>query len=108
MIPLTILYDEYIDRPKLTEQKNPVEYKFPPSPLKWGSEQKLATSFLAAIKINLSQGGYSLTNYKTALSSLQHNVWSVVNNECMGEDNWTVAYLENLTACKFKLEILYG
>ena len=23
MIPLTILYDEYIDRPKLTEQKKP-------------------------------------------------------------------------------------
>ena len=31
MIPLTILYDEYIDRPKLTEQKkNPVEYIVPP------------------------------------------------------------------------------
>ena len=30
MIPLTTLYDEYIDRPKLTEQKNPVEYKVPP------------------------------------------------------------------------------
>ena len=41
MTPLTILYDEYIDRPKLTEQKkNPVEYIVPPSPLKWGSEQK--------------------------------------------------------------------
>ena len=38
MIPLTILYDEYIGRPKLTEQKNPVEYIIPPSPLKWGSE----------------------------------------------------------------------
>ena len=42
MIPLTILYDEYIGRPKLTEQKkNPVEYIVPPSPLKWGSEQKV-------------------------------------------------------------------
>ena len=40
MIPLTILYDEYIDRPKLTEQKKPVEYIVPPSPLKWESEQK--------------------------------------------------------------------
>ena len=39
MIPLTILYDEYIDRSKLTEQKNPVGYIVPPSPLKWGSEQ---------------------------------------------------------------------
>ena len=26
MIHLTLLYDEYIDRPKLTEHKNPFEY----------------------------------------------------------------------------------
>ena len=37
MIPLTILYDEYIDWPKLTEQKNPFEYIVPPPPPhKWG------------------------------------------------------------------------
>ena len=30
MIPLTILYDDYIDRPKLSEQKNPFEYIVPP------------------------------------------------------------------------------
>ena len=30
MLPLTILYDEYIDRSKLTEQKKPVEYVVPP------------------------------------------------------------------------------
>ena len=29
MIQLTFLYDEYIDRPKLTEQKNPFEYIVP-------------------------------------------------------------------------------
>ena len=34
MIPLTILYDDYIDRRKLTEQKNPFEYIVLP-PLKW-------------------------------------------------------------------------
>ena len=39
MIPLTTLYDEYIDRPKLSEQKNPFEYIVPPSTLKWGSGQ---------------------------------------------------------------------
>ena len=39
MIPLATLYDEYIDRPKLSEQKEPFEYIVPPSPLKWGSEQ---------------------------------------------------------------------
>ena len=41
MIPLTTLYDDYIDRPKLSEQKNPVEYIVPPSPLKWGSERTI-------------------------------------------------------------------
>ena len=30
MIPLTFLYDEYIDRPKLTEQKKAFEYTVPP------------------------------------------------------------------------------
>ena len=30
MIPLTVLYDEYIDRPKSTEQKNPFDYLVPP------------------------------------------------------------------------------
>ena len=34
MIPLTALYDEYIDRSKLSEQKNPFEYIAPPSDLK--------------------------------------------------------------------------
>ena len=37
MIPLTFLYDEYIDRPKLTEQKNLFECIVPP--LQVGSEQ---------------------------------------------------------------------
>ena len=31
MIPVSTLYDEYIDRPKLSEQKNPFEYIVPPS-----------------------------------------------------------------------------
>ena len=29
MIPITFFYDEYIDRPKLTEQKNPFEHIAP-------------------------------------------------------------------------------
>ena len=37
MMPLTFLYDEYIGRPKLTEQKNPFEYIVPPPTS--GSEQ---------------------------------------------------------------------
>ena len=35
MIPLTILYDEYIDRPKLAEQKKPI-WVYSSSPHKWG------------------------------------------------------------------------
>ena len=30
MIPLTFVYDEYINRSKLSEQKNPFEYIVPP------------------------------------------------------------------------------
>ena len=30
MIPLAFLYDEYIDRPQLSEQKNTLEYIIPP------------------------------------------------------------------------------
>ena len=30
MISVSTLYDEYIDRPKLSEQKNPFEYIVPP------------------------------------------------------------------------------
>ena len=32
MIPLTTIYDGYIDRPKLTEQKPIWVYSFPPTP----------------------------------------------------------------------------
>ena len=38
MIPLTFLYDEYIDRLKLSEQKTPFEYIVPPPQV--GSEQQ--------------------------------------------------------------------
>ena len=34
MIPLTTLYDKYIDRQKMTEKKNVFEYIVPPL-LKW-------------------------------------------------------------------------
>ena len=45
MIPVSTLYDEYIDRPKLTEQKKPVEYIVPPPPQE-GSEQKTQQNFI--------------------------------------------------------------
>ena len=39
MIPLTFLYDEYINRPKLTEQEKPI-LVYSSSPPQVGSEQK--------------------------------------------------------------------
>ena len=45
MIPVSTLYDEIIDRPKLTEQKkNSFEY-IVPSPQE-GSEQKMASALV--------------------------------------------------------------
>ena len=48
MIPLTTLYDYYIDRPKLSEQKKPIEHivPLPPPQPQEGSEQKSANLFL--------------------------------------------------------------
>ena len=40
MIPLTFLYDEYIDRPKLSEQKKPIWVYS--SPHKWGRNNKMS------------------------------------------------------------------
>ena len=40
MIPVSTLYDEYIERRKFTEQKNPFEYIVPPPSR--GSEQQAA------------------------------------------------------------------
>ena len=37
MIPLTFLYDEYIDRPNLTEQKKPI-WVYSSFPHLWGKE----------------------------------------------------------------------
>ena len=36
MIPLTFLYDEYIDRPKFTEQKKKPIWVYSSFPHKWG------------------------------------------------------------------------
>ena len=55
MIPHTTLYDDYIDRPKLTEQKNPFEY-IVPAPLKWVGTIKIfifnETETSASLKAN--------------------------------------------------------
>ena len=43
MTPLTTLYDDNIDRPKLSEQKNPIEYIVPPE-IKWVGAKKICTA----------------------------------------------------------------
>ena len=48
IIPLTTLYNEYIDRPKLSEQKKPVDYIVPP-PSQEGSEQIIFSHILFKI-----------------------------------------------------------
>ena len=48
MIRLTTLYDDYIDRPKLSEQKNLFEYILPP-PLKWVGTQKANYRYFYAV-----------------------------------------------------------
>ena len=49
MIPVSTLYGEYIDRPKLTEQKNAFEYIVPPPSR--GSEQKNRSPILLCILV---------------------------------------------------------
>ena len=51
MIPLTFLYDEYIDRPKLTGQKKPFEY-IVPSPTSGVGTKNIATSQTTKVKTN--------------------------------------------------------
>ena len=41
MIPLTFLYDEYIDRPKFTEQKKKPIWVYSSFPHKWGRNNKI-------------------------------------------------------------------
>ena len=48
MIPITTLYDDYIDRRKLSEQKNPFEYIVPP-PLRW-----VGTTIAALLTTNIA------------------------------------------------------
>ena len=50
-MPTRFLYDEYIDRPKLSEQKNPFEYIIPPSQV--GSEQQAELRIILYHLLNL-------------------------------------------------------
>ena len=52
MIPLTFLCHEYIDRPKLTEQKKSIWVYIVPPPHKWGrnKSEKLLENILGEIE----------------------------------------------------------
>ena len=63
MIVFTFLYDEYIDQPKMSEQKNPFEY-IVPSP----------TSGVGTISDNISQRGVFLNNCTQFF--LPNNEWA--------------------------------
>ena len=66
MITLTTLYDDYIDRPKLTE-KNPFEY-IVPLPLKWVGTTKNPNAWIKSqktqfkIEAKISQNRFPLRN----------------------------------------------
>ena len=53
MIPLTYLYDEYIDRPKFTEQKkkNPFEYIVPSPTSGVGTINHLASDYVLGMSV---------------------------------------------------------
>ena len=53
MIPLTFLYDEYIDRPKLTEQKKPI-WVYSSSPHKWGRNNYTEMTDFASFLFTIS------------------------------------------------------
>ena len=50
MIPLTFLCDECIDRPKLSEQKNPFEYIVPPPTSEVGTISRGRWKFLESVR----------------------------------------------------------
>ena len=58
MIPVSTLYDEYIDRPKLTQQKNPFEYIVPPPSIGVGTKNVHRSSEIAE-KVNRQNGNFS-------------------------------------------------
>ena len=73
MIPVSTLYDEYIERRKFTEQKkNPVEYIVPPPSR--GSEQQELEQIIAQCFLNLT---ITFKNMKSRGQNLVfNNNWS--------------------------------
>ena len=70
MIPVSTLYDEYIERRKFTEQKNPFEYIVPPPSR--GSEQKMHCLDISSYEPRNSP--YSFCSKNQGNRCLQQNV----------------------------------
>ena len=74
MIPLTTLYDHYIDRPKLSEQKNPFEYIVPP-PLKGvGTKSQISETKKRLSKNFVREPTDPEKNYKLCLIKLKQKL----------------------------------
>ena len=81
MISLTFLYDEYIDRPKLTEQKKPIRV-FSSFPHKWGRNNKkdifpLLLSFFISEATKLLLLSYSvsiITDISVSCTDLEESI----------------------------------
>ena len=72
MTPLTFLYDEQIDWPKLSEQKkNPFEYIVPP-PHKWGRNQNTveARRIHSLLDCDVQLGGFIVITRKQGAQEL--------------------------------------
>ena len=81
MIPVSTLYDEYIERRKFTEQKNPFEYIVPPPSR--GSEQKSEISDFSGFQC------YSLKQYYVPNIKIDHK-----------QHGFIILLIEGLRDCK--------
>ena len=67
MISVSTLYDEYVDRQKLSKQKSPFEYIVPPPSIGVG------TKIVAVVSVaNYSISNYSCSNYINFLLRREH------------------------------------
>ena len=100
MIPLTSLYVEYIDRPKLSEQKNSFEYSS--SPPQVGLEQKHSVSFIRANNVKQALANLCKMIIKKSQTRLRRHSWCCVNKfKC----RVTFNDLDTYFACLFLPEV---
>ena len=74
MTTLTFLYDDYIDRPKLSEQKNPFEY-IVPHPLDWVGKLRCKSS--PCTKNNVNKLYYTYTHVYIYIENFSETSMSI-------------------------------